>query len=172
MISSADYSDPVVSKAIHLFKYRFAQDLHKPLGQLAVKALRQTEMPIPDLIIPIALHSRRLRWRGFNQSSLLTDIISKNLIPLSEIPIDEKVLIRKRYTKPQMEIKQRVLREKNISGAFMIQNADLIKNQNVLLVDDVATTGSTIFECAKILKASGAKDVFAIVVARQEHKKE
>ncbi|EKE25773.1 MAG: phosphoribosyltransferase [uncultured bacterium] len=168
MIWATNYREPIIAQAIHLFKYRFIQDLHYPLGNLILKSMTKTEMPIPDLIIPIALHPRRLRWRGFNQSELLAKIISNNLLPLHKIPIAEDILMRQKNTKPQMEIKRRKQRQQNISGAFSIKNSNLIENKTILLIDDVSTTGSTIFECAKILKSQGAKEVFAAIVAKQE----
>lgn len=168
LISAASYKDQSVSHAIHLFKYRFAKDLHEQLATLMIKAINQTELPIPNAIIPIPLHARRMRWRGFNQSLLLAKTISENLLPLTNIPLEENILIRHRYTQPQMHLTQFGQRKQNISGAFSIRSHEALKNKTILLVDDVATTGSTIFECAKILKAAGAKEVFAVVIARQQ----
>lgn len=168
MIWTTNYNQPLIMKAIHLFKYRFVQDLHIPLGTLLTKTIAKAEIPIPDLIIPVPLHPRRIRWRGFNQSELLAKIVSDNLLPLHEIPIEKSVLFRQRNTKPQMELKKRNQRQQNISNAFKIKHSKLIKDKKILLIDDVSTTGSTIFECAKILKSNGADEVFAVVVAKQE----
>ncbi|MDD5463664.1 MAG: ComF family protein [Candidatus Moranbacteria bacterium] len=170
LIVAASYSQPQISKAVHLFKYRFVDDLHLPLGNLFVNVLRKTELPLPNIITSVPLHKRRLRWRGFNQSALLAKHLADNLLPQNKIPFDEKILIRNRYTPPQMKIRDHISRKQNIAGAFsLFPNAE-IKNKIVLLVDDIATTGSTLFECAKILKEAGASEVFAIVIARQETK--
>lgn len=168
MLPAASYLNPLISSAIHHFKYRFIDELNIPLGDLLTKALQKTDLPIPEIIIPIPLHSRRLRWRGFNQSTLLAAQISKNLLPEFEIYLAENLLIRKRYTEPQMKIKDYQSRRQNLSDAFSLTNCEIVENKIIFLVDDVATTGSTIFECSKILKTAGAKEVFAVVIARQE----
>lgn len=171
LIVCSTYSQNQISKAVHIFKYRFVSNLHEPLGNLMIKVLRKTDFQIPSAIAPVPLHQRRLRWRGFNQSSLLAKHIAANLLPGISIEVNENLLIRNRYTTPQMGINDYGSRTKNISGAFSISDKkEEIKNKTFLLVDDIATTGSTIFECAKTLKQAGAKEVFAIVIARQESK--
>jgi len=122
------------------------------------------------MVVPIPLHPRRLRWRGFNQSALLAGHIAANLLPQNPLPFDENMLVRKRYTPPQMEISNYQNRKQNIAGAFSLAGRKDVRNKTVLLIDDVATTGSTIFECARVLKAAGAREVFAAVIARQEIK--
>jgi ComF family protein len=130
-------------------------------------------LAIPDLIIPVPLHPKRLRWRGFNQAELLAKYLGENMTPGFSLPVLSDVLIRQKNTTTQMKIKNYSERQKNMEGAFGInkENNNLIRSKNILLVDDVATTGSTLFECARILKKSGAASVFGIVVARQEFKK-
>lgn len=170
LIAAANYNNTLTSKAIHFFKYRFIDELHVPLGKLIVKAILNTEIPLPDIIIPVPLHPRRLRWRGFNQSALLAKIISTNLSELFDIKLETEILSRKRYTKPQMEISNRKDRHKNIFGAFDLQNKEIIKDKIIFLIDDVTTTGFTIFECAKVLKEAGAREVYAAIVAKQENR--
>lgn len=170
LVVATSYAQSSIAKAVHLFKYRFIQDLHIPLGKLLVEALHKTDTALPDLILPVPLHARRLRWRGFNQSALLADQIGANLLPGIILPTNSDTLLRNRYTLPQMTIKNYPERQKNISGSFAVSPHTNIKDKTILLVDDIATTGSTIFECAKILKQAGAKEVFAVVIARQETK--
>ncbi|NTW27198.1 MAG: ComF family protein [Candidatus Moranbacteria bacterium] len=167
-IVASSYLQFPIASAVHLFKYRFIRDLHIPLGNLLVRVLQKTEIPLPDIIVSVPLHHRRLRWRGFNQASLLAKHLAMNLLTHNIIPFDEDLLIRNRHTSPQMRISDYKFRKLNIADAFSILPNSDIKNKTILLVDDIATTGSTIFECAKVLKAAGAKEVFAIVVARQE----
>ncbi|HOW60916.1 MAG TPA: phosphoribosyltransferase family protein [Candidatus Moranbacteria bacterium] len=171
LITAVSYKNPTVAQAVHFYKYRFIPDLHIQLGNLMIKAIQKTDLPLPDIIIPIPLHPRRLRWRGFNQSALLAKHISLKLLPGTEILMDEKILIRKKYTFPQMKISSYQQRKENIKGAFSITNPEKIKSKTILLIDDIATTGSTIFECTRILKDSGAKEIYAAVIARQEIKK-
>ena len=169
VLAASSYKNKLVSGATHYYKYRFIEDLNIPLGKLLIKALFKSDLPIPDLIIPVPLHKRRLRWRGFNQAGLLAKYLSLNLTPGFEIPAPDNLIVRQKHTPPQMEIKNHARRRKNMRDAFKINRGGRknIKEKRILLVDDIATTGSTLFECAKVLKKSGAQEVFGIVIARQ-----
>lgn len=173
LIIALKYKENNINRLVHLYKYRFIEELHIPLGKILTKTLSNSQLPIPNYIIPVPLHHWRQRWRGFNQSELLANYIGKNLTPGLEIPIIDNLLQRKKYTSPQMKIKKYSQRLHNLRDAFSL-NPDIVKtdnflnNKTILLVDDIATTGATLFECAKILKKNGAKKVFAIVIARQE----
>lgn len=171
MLVAASYRQPLISKTVHLFKYRFVEELSLPLSDVVIKAIRGYEMPLPDLVIPIPLHPKRLRWRGFNQSALLAKNIIEKILPGSELEMAENIMIRSRYTLPQMSIRDHSERNRNIRDAFAVENFSKVKGKRILLVDDIATTGSTISECARVLKAAGAKEVWATVIARQEYKK-
>jgi len=197
LLVAASYKENLISSAVHYLKYRFAKDLYIPLGKILTKALNNSGLPLPEIIVPVPLHKRRLRWRGFNQSELLAEYLGENLTPGFSIPIFNNLLIRKKYTQPQMKIKNYFRRKKNIENAFMIDTSSMsfsplirgdapkgqrgqeygmkkenfLKNKKILLIDDIATTGSTLFECAKVLKSAGAAEVFASVIARQENKK-
>jgi ComF family protein len=168
LLVSTKYKENNLSKFIHFFKYNFVRDLSLPLGKIMTNCFSKNSLPLPDIIIPIPLHPRRLRWRDFNQSELLAKYLSQNLAPGIEIPMESNLLRRKRFTQPQMKIKNYAERKENIKNAFSITQSKKIKDSNILLVDDVCTTGSTLLECAKILKKNGARKVFAIVIARQE----
>ena len=114
------------------------------------------------LLIPVPLHLRRLNWRGFNQSELL----AKNISDTFQMEMAVDVVERTINATPQADIKEREERLKNLNGIFRIKNKEKIIGREVLLVDDVCTTGATLNECAKILKAGGASRVVALVVAR------
>jgi ComF family protein len=167
LVVSTSYENPAVKKMIHNLKYRFVADIAKPLADLMVKALLKNDLSIPDYIMPIPLHPRRLRWRGFNQSLLLAERISENLAPLMKIEVLD-ILERKKYNQPQMKIKKYSERLANVKNIFSLkmQLPDL-KNKTILLVDDIATTGATLEECAKILKEKEVKKIFSIVISRQ-----
>lgn len=179
LVVAAKYKENGLSRIIHFYKYNLIRDLHIPLGRIMVKAFLDNNLPLPDLIIPVPLHQRRLHWRGFNQSELLAKYISQNLAPGMEIPVLDDLLIRKKNTLPQMKVKKYSDRKKNIQNAFEINkkchpeldSGSNIIDKKVLLIDDVATTGATLNECAKVLKSTGAKKVFGLVLARQEIKK-
>lgn len=174
MLIAASYKNDLVSRAIHYYKYRFAAPLATPLASLLAKAIIAAAVPLPDIIIPVPLHRRRLRWRGFNQAELIAFDLSKMLTPGLTITVRNDILIRCRPTRPQMKIKNYKERQNNMRGAFSINPvinkktaAEILRGKKILLVDDVATTGSTIFECADTLKKSGAEEIRAIVIARQ-----
>lgn len=168
MVVAVPYIAQNTAHIVSLYKYRFVRDLHIPLGALILRALRVHPLPAPHLIIPVPLHPRRKRWRGFNQSELLASYISTNLSKDSTIPMHSDILLRKRYTPPQMKIKNYSERKENIQQAFSLNNAMAIQEKTILLIDDIATTGSTLSECARVLKQHGAKKVYAAVISRQE----
>jgi ComF family protein len=169
IVVAVSYENPVIKKLVYNLKYRFIARSADPLSELMAKVLLRNDLPIPDLIVPVPLHPRRLRWRGFNQSRLLAENISKNLAPLLKIEVED-ILRRNRNNKAQMKIKSYQQRLQNIQNIFSFDaqfSKDILKNKEVLLVDDVATTGATLEECAKVLKKNGAKKVYGAVIARQ-----
>ena len=147
---------------IHSFKYLNKTHLRRPLALLTIEHLSGfVRLQTPDLIIPVPLHRKRLRSRGFNQAVLLGELFSSHW----KIPLERHNLRRIRWTEPQVNLSARD-RRANVKGAFSIQNPDLVHGRRILLVDDVLTTGSTVEECAVVLKAAGAEDVTIITVAR------
>ena len=116
---------------------------------------------IIDYIIPVPIHKKKLLARKYNQSALLVKQIAKKtgLKPVYD------VLIRSKNTKPQSNFHKKD-RFKNVKGVFEVKNKDLIKDKNILLIDDVLTTGATVSECAKVMKKSGAKNIYVLALAR------
>lgn len=154
--------DGVLRDLIHSFKYNNLSHLRFPLATLMLENIKDfIELEQPELIIPVPLHSSRLRQRGFNQSVLLGQTISKEI----KLPILPDTLIRIRRTNPQVELSG-IERKINVKGAFAVKYAKKIEGKRILLVDDVMTTGSTMNECAKELKNGGASKVIAVTVAR------
>jgi ComF family protein len=111
--------------------------------------------------MPVPLGKRRLKWRGFKQAEEL----AKELSSFLKIPLVSDCLIKIKETLPQVELSEKE-REENIKGVFKIKNDEKILGKKILLVDDVYTTGSTMKECARILKRAGAKEIIGIVIAR------
>lgn len=167
LIVAGNYKDESLAKMIHLFKYNFIEDLKTPLGTILVRSFQEHRIPLPDGLIPVPLHPRKLRARGFNQAALLAQFLGENLAPGFTLPVLEDILKRTRSTRSQMKIKDYRERRTNVQGAFELFHPEKIRNKSLLLVDDVATTGATLLECARLLKAAGAKKVSALVVARQ-----
>jgi ComF family protein len=116
-------------------------------------------------VIPVPLHRRRLRQRGFNQSHLLAQSwrAAWGETGASSPALRSRVLARQRYTRPQVELTG-AARETNVAGAFLVREPP--EGRRVLLVDDVLTTGSTLRACAEALRAAGAERVEALVLAR------
>lgn len=171
LITAAKYQKENLAKLVHNFKYNFVKDIGEDLGKIMLKGATINKLPLPDVIIPVPLHSRRLRWRGFNQAQILAEYLSKNITPGFSLSVSSNNLIRKKYTSSQMQIKKYQERQKNLQNAFAVKDPAEYKNKIIWLIDDISTTGSTLFECAKILKQAKAKKIFALVLARQEIKK-
>ena len=114
-----------------------------------------------DCILPVPLHRKREKMRGFNQAELLGRSISR----LSSLPLLRGVLVKTRNTPAQVSL-EAAERETNLRGAFEVRKPALVKGQTVLLVDDVFTTGSTLRECSRVLGQSGALEVRALTLAR------
>lgn len=167
IIAATLYTVPLVRRLITLLKYRFVKPLAVPMAQLILKHLTEHNYALfarRDLVlVPLPLSKRRLRSRGFNQA----EEIAMQLASLLSIAVAEHTLIRMRNTLPQTETESRTERLQNIEGAFAVENASSIKNQVVILVDDVATTRATLSECAKVLKTAGAREVWGLVVAQE-----
>lgn len=163
---AVSYQNKLVQKIITQFKYEpfLVKELAKPLASLILTHfyLLDKKPNFSDfIIIPIPLLKKRLKQRGFNQAEELAKELSKNL----ELPLINNILTKTKETLPQVELSKEKRRE-NIKGAFLAENKDIVKNQKILLVDDVYTTGSTMEECARVLKESGAKEVWGVVVTR------
>ena len=160
--AATDYNNPVINNLIHYFKYEGFEKIAFLLSEFLIEFLNRAKFPVENFIlIPIPLHSSRERQRGYNQSKLLAEILSDKLnIKL----IDGLKRVKK--TKPQAQAKKSEDREKNVSGCFKVLDQNKIENRNILLIDDVFTSGATINEAVNILRKSGAKKIAALVVAR------
>ena len=149
-----------VSNSIYQFKYHnqrvfgkyYAMELYKQFAYI----IREWN---PELIIPIPLHIKRRRKRGYNQSA----IIAKELGRLCGLPVNEKILKRVRYTNPQKKL-DHTNRKKNLHNAFAVTKG-LYGIRRVLLIDDIYTTGNTINEAARKLKEAGVEKVFFLTVS-------
>lgn len=181
---ATSYNNFIAKKLINQFKYEpYIKELSKPLSSLIIahflnletptfkieKAILATRDPSSDslkknkdvILIPVPLYKNKLKQRGFNQAEEIAKELSKYL----KIPIFNNLLIKIKPTPAQVELDKKQ-RKNNIKGVFSVKNPKAIKQKKILLVDDIFTTGSTLEECAKILKEAGAKKVWGVVVAR------
>lgn len=161
---ATEYRQDIVKDLIYDYKYKFIKEIKHELCRLIIKHLKKTGFEKKEnyLIIPVPLHKKRLRWRGFNQSELLAQKIGEYF----NIPIETRTLTRVKYTTPQALQENKEERLKNLKGAFECKNSAILENKHIILIDDIATTGSTIKECAKILLAKGVAKISVIVVAK------
>lgn len=155
-------------KIIHHLKYSGMKDLGVFLGEhLAgyVKLEIEEQKESYDYIIPVPLHKTKVRERGYNQS----EYIVKGLSGVLNIPFLFDVINRKLYTKSQTKLTL-LERQKNILGAFAFNNSynEKLKDKNMILLDDVVTTGATVNECIKVLREAGANKIFAVSLAMAE----
>ncbi len=164
---------PLFTKARSAFLYDsfsaklilpFKHSDHLELTPLLIKFLYRAGLDLfdeTDLIIGVPLHRFRYMKRKYNQA----DVLAKSLAEKVRKPYYSGILIRTRSTASQGHMKSDE-RKRNVAGAFGIKNAHLIKGKNVLIIDDVFTTGATLNECTKVLKKNGAKNVFVLTLAR------
>lgn len=167
-ISASPYSDDNIRKIIETFKYKFVKELANPLALLLLKFIHQNpeieffKNPLDFLILPIPLHKRKQRERGFNQA----EEIGKEISPLLKIPIRTDILFRKKYTSSQTKIKDRKEKEKNVKNVFKVRNPEEIKNKKIILLDDVSTSSATMESAAKSLKEKGIKEIWGLTIAK------
>ena len=155
-------TDKALQAIIHALKYESKFGLGIFLGEKISEGLKLLNWNI-DLILPVPIHHLKKAERGYNQSDFIVKGLSKSL----EIPFSTKVMRRTRFTESQtgLNIKERAA---NVEDAFTLRKKRKIAGKNILLVDDVITTGATILECGKVLIDSGAKAVYACSIAIAE----
>lgn len=160
--TAAYRSRGVVRDLIHHFKYRRQMHLRHLLARMLREGFRDARLvrEPPDLVVPVPLHSTRLREREFNQAEVLARLAGPRLgLPVADC------LRRRRYTLTQTNF-HREERFENLAGAFALRGAADVRGRRVALVDDVLTTGSTADACALALRKAGAAAVVVITIAR------
>lgn len=174
---ACEHSGGLKTALIKNLKYFFLKDVSNDLGRFLALFIRdqinksrlisvRKKDRLPkyladfknNLIIPIPLHPRRMRWRGFNQAETIAESMSGFL----GLEVDAETLKKIKNTKAQAKLNKKQ-REENVKDCFIWKGADL-SGRNIILVDDVATTGSTLNECACVLKANGAGEVWGLVL--------
>jgi ComF family protein len=154
------YVSPL-SDAIRRFKYDGRPDLARPLSRFVTPALSELMTSGGELLVPVPLHPRRLAERGYNQAALLARELAR-ANGLSSRPL---ALLRRRHTLPQVG-RSRADRILNVAGIFAVREQAAVRGKEVILVDDVATTGATLSACIRVLEAAGADVRGALLLAR------
>jgi ComF family protein len=159
---SAALHKGTVRTRVHEFKFGGQLKWAPCLVDLLETAYAAWGLPPPDFIVPVPLHLKRLSQRGFNQAGVLARELGRKI----KTPVLVGVLVRKNQTLPQTRLKRNE-RLKNVKGAFEIAEDRKVRGRRILLIDDVFTTGTTLSECAKVLKRKGgASEVYALTVTR------
>jgi ComF family protein len=150
----------VMRQAIHQLKYRNLRALAGLLASLLHEYLLANPVT-GEVLVPVPLHPKRLRERGYNQSQLL----AKELGRLAGLPVADDCLTRQRHSLPQARTSSLAERRGNVADAFACHQR--LESKPVILIDDVATSGATLDACARALKAAGAASVWGLVLARE-----
>ena len=150
-----------VRQAVHKLKYENLRALARPLGELLSDYLSQHPVP-GEVLVPVPLHRTRLRERGYNQSRLL----ARELGRMVGLPVVADCLARERHSLPQARTSTVDERRRNVGGVFACRD-NRLRGRQVLLIDDVATSGATLDACAVAVQQSGAASVWALVLARE-----
>lgn len=149
-------------KTLHRFKYQWKHCLARPLGTLMAERMEPFfSDTLYQSMVPVPLHPRRLRKRGFNQALVLARMLSRTY----HIPLDRQNLVRTRWTQSQVGLSERE-RKDNVRGAFAVLQSARIAERTILLLDDIYTSGSTVDECSKVLINAGARKVDVLTLAR------
>jgi ComF family protein len=149
-----------LKRIIHDMKFRKQKRYAIYLRWLLNNSRKPNYFSVIDYVVPVPLHADRLQERGYNQA----EIIFKQWSEKANLVWIPDLLVRCKYTIPQWELTLSE-RRKNIKGAFLITRPEIVKDKNILLVDDIVTTGITLDECAKMLKKAGAASVHGFSVA-------
>lgn len=154
---------------IHLLKYEGIKPASGVLGRMLAEVVLELQPSVERrnvVVVPVPLHARKLKQRGFNQAELIAQAALK-LIPPGGVKFElvPSAMVRVRETSSQIGLTKRQRRE-NLRGAFRINEPEKIARQEILLVDDVLTTGTTASECARMLRRAGAAEVWVATVAR------
>ena len=170
MARAALVYEPIMTEVIHCFKYRGKIQLVRPLSELLLTAfVFFWDKDSIDVVVPVPLHSKKLRNRGFNQAYLMirnwSTMTASRFIEPCCLRVEEDILIRKVSTGPQSAL-GRAERAVNIKNAFELKRGAKIADKRILLIDDVYTTGATANECARLLLNRGARQVDVLTLAR------
>ena len=164
LAAAGNYENQALRNLIHFFKYRrflgLAPFLAQILSDYLEKVLNPGELK-EFLFVPIPLHWLREKKRGFNQSRILAEITA-SLFGSKALDCLERTI----DNKPQASLQEKEDRKRNMAGCFRIKNPEAVRGKNFIIVDDVFTSGATMDEAAKILKAAGAKKIMALVLAK------
>lgn len=156
-------SGGITRQLLHEIKYRGNRELAVWLGEVYAEEIKKAGFTKADYIVPVPLHRRKQKQRGYNQSEAFAEGLGAKL----HIPVNTSVLLRRTFTQTQTR-KSRWSRWLNVEDVFFVSNPEVVKGKIIMLVDDVVTTGATLEACGSKLRLAGAKriDIFTIAYAK------
>jgi ComF family protein len=166
--SATDYRHPAVRKLIHRFKYDGCLAAGRPLAgllrQYILRSGLNERISEDTILIPIPLHPKKMRERGFNQ----TEEIGRELNRFLPFKLENRILQRRKYTRPQASLKNETERKKNMAGAFRLnpKESARLNGRDIVILDDVYTSGETIKEAIRTLRQARVKRIIVLVVAK------
>lgn len=175
LAAAAPFANEAIKETIYLLKYGKIENAAEDLTFLIDKYLEKIRKEMTSwllsetILLPIPLHYKKEKKRGFNQSWLLAQAATKILSTQNlkkNFSVEQKILERTKNTSSQTQCKDYNQREKNIEGSFVIKNPEKIKNKAIIIIDDVFTSGATMREAVKVIKQAGGKKIMAIVIAK------
>jgi len=158
---ASNYDKGPTKEIIHHLKYSGFLELSEVLGEVLYQKIKDSDLISGAVVVPVPLFRKREYTRGFNQAELIARYVSKKLHLSGGLALERKI-----NTKTQVGLSRKE-RIENVNEAIKCIDQEFIEGKTVLLVDDVTTTGATLNECAKVLKESGAKKVYGLVVAKR-----
>ena len=147
-----------------LINYKFNEQsyLHETFANIIIKNEKICRfIKNYDIIIPVPIHRKRYKQRGYNQTELIARKIAKNL----DITVVTDVLVKEKNNKPQSDL-TKTEREQNIKNVYRVQNSQKINNKTILIIDDIYTTGNTVKECSRMLQQAGASQIAVLTIAK------
>jgi len=167
LASATDYQNPIIKNLIHQYKYQYIKEIRFTLVKILISYWEKILKNFPQLsanyiILPIPLSLKKFNERGFNQSEEIAHLFAKyfNLDFVSD------ALIRIKNNPPQAQIENYKERLENVRGIFFVKKPELIQNKNIILIDDVFTSGATLQEASRLLKEAGAKRIVGLTIAK------
>ena len=154
--------DGIIRKKIIDYKFNNKSYLYKTFAKIILKNKKVCGfLKNYDIIIPVPIHKKRKLIRGYNQ----TELIAKEIVKNTHLKLEKNVLLKQKNITTQ-SVLTKVKREQNVKNAFIVKNKEKIQNKKILIFDDIYTTGSTVLECAKILKKAGIKEIGVLTIAK------
>lgn len=161
--AATSYRNDAVKKLVHCLKFKYIEAAATPLSDLLIHYAEDLRMPLEKfLVIPVPLSSKRIRERGFNQAEIIARIFAGHF----GLTIAPDALSRDKHAKPQSETRTITERRANVAGSFCCHNQETVIGKDIILIDDVTTSGSTLLAAAETLKSAGAGKILSFAVAQ------